>query len=894
MRSAAPATRLGNRVSQRWEYLALSILVFFHVVNNWVYLKTRVTILWWDWPSHLNRTLMYDEILRQINLRTLFEAMTRTWYRPPLPWLPSVPLTRVLGQSDDVAIMGNSVFMVILILSVYGIGKKAHSRRAGLLAAFLVSTTPILFNLSRLPYPDYALTAMVACAINWLLRVDGFRHRGYSLLFGLSLGLGMLTKQPFIIFVGPPIAYVFLKSGAVRGIRTRLTAQRNPDAPLAYLRGSPLVAVLVALAITLVWYIPNKEYVTRFYLGHKLVLCYWVLLSATFYILSRRPSPVTNFLSAVALGITIASVWYLPNILSFRRVLVAGYSGITISEEPVTFLEPRAYIRYSRLMFEQQLGPLYSAALAFVVPYLAYQWLGRARGSSPKGWLSDDVWIVTLWSVVSYSFYTLSLTDNVRMTVPLLPAAAVIISVGLCRIRRRVVRLGLVSLVAVIGIVQFSALSFDGLAEVRKLAMVRVPVIGEVNAFAHGSYILLPNSGPTDSGYFVLPDLLCSVKADLLQQGKTEAEVALLVDAPYLNAVTFDYLSQAAGYDGVKLISLSETRDDPPLYNRVFASDYVVVWDTSAASKTERAQLSLALLRESPSFFRERFHLLAEYPVPDGDRILLYASRGQLSKPQDWEVYAALGDTLQGLSQPEDAIILDAYEQVGLLGPYYTGQAWPYWFSGDEPLNELQIEGRLEEMASKHRRIFAVFSPQEDGGIASVIERWLNQHQYRALHEWYDGTRLIVYETSKREGRLGISRSFGVTLGRSISLLGWHLADGEAKPGDVVRLTLRWRGIAEMDQSNRVFVHLLDLQNELVAQHDGEPVGGSRPTTSWSPGEIIVDKHGVLLPQDIPEGAYRLVAGMYSPVTGRRLAMSDSEGQGVGDHILLGVVEIEP
>ena len=894
MRSTARATGLEKSVSQRWEYLALSILVFFHVVNNWAYLKTRVTILYRDWPSHLSRTLMYDEILREISLRTLFEAMTRTWYRPPLPWLPSVPLSRVLGKSDDVAIMGNSVFMVILILSVYGIGKKLHSKRAGLLAAFLVSTTPILFNLSRLPYPDYAMTAMVASAINWLLRVDGFRHRGYSLLFGLSLGLGMLTKQPFIIFVGPPMAYVFLTSGATRDIRARLTAQRDPGAPLAYLRDTPLVAVLVALVITLLWYIPNKEYVTRFYLGHKLVLCYWLLLSATFYILSRRPSAVTNLLSAVAVGVTTASVWYLPNILSFRRVLGAGYSGEMMSEEAFSFLEPSAYTRYLGLMFEQQLGPVYFVALVCIVPYLAYQSLGRARGSSLRSWLSDDVWIVTLWSVVPYSFYTLSLTDNVRMTVPLLPAAAVIISVGLCRIGRRVLCLGLVFALAAIGMVQFFALSFDGLTEVRELAIVRIPVIGEVNSFAHGAYILLPNSGSTDSGYFVLPDLLQSVKTDMLQQGKTEAEVALLVGAPYLNALTFDYLSQATGYEDIKLASLSERRPDPPLYERVFASDYVAVWDTSSVSQSERAQLSLALLRETPSFFRERFHLLAEYPVPDGDTILLYASRGQLSRQQDWEVYTALGDTLQRLSQPEDAIILDAYEQVGLLGPYYTGQACPYSFSGEERLKELQIGGRMEGIATKHRRIFAVFSPQEEGGAAPLIERWLNQHQYRALHEWYDGTKLIVYETSTREDRLRTSRSIGVTLGQGISLLGVHLVDGEAKAGDIVRLTLRWRLVEQTDQDNRVFVHLLGAQNELVAQHDSEPVGGSRPTTSWSPGEIIVDNHGVLLPQGIPGGTYRLVAGVYTAVTGQRLPMTDSEGQRVGDQVFLGVVEVEP
>jgi len=70
------------------EYPLLFALVIFHLVNNWIYLSTRVTILGLDWPSHLRLTLAYNDVLQDVNIRTLFEAVTRTAYRPPLPWLP--------------------------------------------------------------------------------------------------------------------------------------------------------------------------------------------------------------------------------------------------------------------------------------------------------------------------------------------------------------------------------------------------------------------------------------------------------------------------------------------------------------------------------------------------------------------------------------------------------------------------------------------------------------------------------------------------------------------------------------------------------------------------------------------------------------------------------------
>ena len=67
-------------------------LVLFHVLNNWIFVRTQVTILGWDRPAHLVRTLIYNDMLQQVNLRNLFEVMTWSWNRPPLSHLAAVPL----------------------------------------------------------------------------------------------------------------------------------------------------------------------------------------------------------------------------------------------------------------------------------------------------------------------------------------------------------------------------------------------------------------------------------------------------------------------------------------------------------------------------------------------------------------------------------------------------------------------------------------------------------------------------------------------------------------------------------------------------------------------------------------------------------------------------------
>ena len=133
----------GSPLSEARRALVLTLvaalaLVAFHVVSNWAFVATQVTILGWDRPAHLVRTLVYNDILQEVNIRSLFEVMTWSWNRPPLSHLVAVPLYRLFGVSTDVAVMRNAIFVAILLFSVYGIGHRFYGARVGLLAAFIV------------------------------------------------------------------------------------------------------------------------------------------------------------------------------------------------------------------------------------------------------------------------------------------------------------------------------------------------------------------------------------------------------------------------------------------------------------------------------------------------------------------------------------------------------------------------------------------------------------------------------------------------------------------------------------------------------------------------------------------------------------------------------------
>ena len=89
----------------------------------------------------------------------------------------------------------------------------------------------------------------------------------------------------------------------------------------------------------------------------------------------------------------------------------------------------------------------------------------------------------------------------------------------------------------------------------------------------------------------------------------------------------------------------------------------------------------------------------------------------------------------------------------------------------------------------------------------------------------------------------------GADLGGRVTLLSAVLPSSPIAAGSVVPITLTWRAEQLLDVPYTVFVHLVAEDGAtVVAQVDGQPVGGRRPTTSWLEGEIIVARQDLAVP----------------------------------------------
>jgi hypothetical protein len=86
--------------------------------------------------------------------------------------------------------------------------------------------------------------------------------------------------------------------------------------------------------------------------------------------------------------------------------------------------------------------------------------------------------------------------------------------------------------------------------------------------------------------------------------------------------------------------------------------------------------------------------------------------------------------------------------------------------------------------------------------------------------------------------------------------------------------TLAWQSDQTPQRDYTVFAQLLDVDQNLVASFDRPPLDGAYPTSTWLPGQTIIDPRYLPL-GDVAPGNYRLIVGLYDSVTRERLTTGD-------------------
>lgn len=126
-----------------------------------------------------------------------------------------------------------------------------------------------------------------------------------------------------------------------------------------------------------------------------------------------------------------------------------------------------------------------------------------------------------------------------------------------------------------------------------------------------------------------------------------------------------------------------------------------------------------------------------------------------------------------------------------------------------------------------------------------------------------------------------------------VALVGYDVAEEYAQPGGIVPVTLHWQAQSRLSLRYKVFAHLIGPDGQTWAQADDFPVCGTSHANSWEPSEVILDRHLLKLPPDLPPGNYTLRVGMYEPDLNLRLNYFDIAGNEQGNSLNVGTLNVK-
>jgi hypothetical protein len=155
------------------------------------------------------------------------------------------------GNVPPSALIVNYLSLVVLCLSVYGIGRRLGGPWCGLAAAWVTMMFPMMFGLVRQTLVEFPLAAAAAFVAYLCVSPKALGRYGIGVLLGIMIGAGMLIKVSFPMFVIGPLLAACV---------TAVALNRTEGAPQTrQILLTLAIMVLEAFAIAAPWLIHNAD-----------------------------------------------------------------------------------------------------------------------------------------------------------------------------------------------------------------------------------------------------------------------------------------------------------------------------------------------------------------------------------------------------------------------------------------------------------------------------------------------------------------------------------------------------------------------------------------------------------------------------------------------------------
>lgn len=133
------------------------------------------------------------------------------------------------------------------------------------------------------------------------------------------------------------------------------------------------------------------------------------------------------------------------------------------------------------------------------------------------------------------------------------------------------------------------------------------------------------------------------------------------------------------------------------------------------------------------------------------------------------------------------------------------------------------------------------------------------------------------------ELKAGRAHPQSVVFENHIELLGYRVDKEVLRPGDRLLVTLYWRPLLPIAESQTAFLHLLGSDQRVLGGWDVVPQMGTYPTQMWEPGQIVAETYRVPVRTDIVTPTLcRVEIGMYRSANTERQLATTPDGADLG------------
>jgi serine/threonine protein kinase len=153
---------------------------------------------------------------------------------------------------------------------------------------------------------------------------------------------------------------------------------------------------------------------------------------------------------------------------------------------------------------------------------------------------------------------------------------------------------------------------------------------------------------------------------------------------------------------------------------------------------------------------------------------------------------------------------------------------------------------------------------EDIGLIVSVTRTWSLEPKDLIISQTLEaGTTITIGQTITLTVSSGPEGEVRANFADKVLLASCEFADVVVRPGGALQLLITWQVEDRLGEDYTVFVHIVDRDGHILTQRDLPPLGGSRPTSAWQPGERLLDSYVLTIPSDAPEADYWVYVGLY-------------------------------